>query len=75
MDEKEVILLRSIGDRIRLFRLKNNLSQSQLGFEIKSDGRHVRRIEKGETKMNVILLVRISKILNCHLTDLVLLAE
>ena len=55
---------------VRKKRVSLKISQAQLAFEINSDGRHIRRIEKGEVNLSFITLLRISKTLEIDLKEL-----
>jgi transcriptional regulator with XRE-family HTH domain len=68
---EEENILKLIGNTIRKLRTKNNISQAQLAFEVKTDGRHIRRIEKGEVNLSFITLYRISQVFDCSIDDLI----
>lgn len=71
MSPEEENILKAIGSTIRKLRTKNSISQAQLAFEIKTDGRHIRRIEKGEVNLSFITLYRISQVFDCSIDDLI----
>jgi transcriptional regulator with XRE-family HTH domain len=60
-ETKELIKL---GELIRKRRIKLKLSQAQLAFELGTDGRHIRRIEKGEVNISYLTLNKICIALN-----------
>lgn len=70
LQNDEIELLKKVGDSIRKVRVLNKISQAQLAFEIKTDGRHIRRIEKGEVNVSFITLYRISQVLGIEIKDL-----
>ncbi len=71
LTENEHTMLVSIGDIIRKERLNQKMSQAQLAFEIQTDGRHIRRIEKGEVNVSFITLYRVSIALGISFSQLV----
>jgi ribosome-binding protein aMBF1 (putative translation factor) len=46
--KQETKALLQLGATIRKKRVELSMSQAQLAFEVGTDGRHIRRIEKGE---------------------------
>ena len=71
LEEFETDMLCKIGCKIRKERTRLKISQAQLAFEVKTDGRHIRRIEKGEVNMSFVTLYRISISLECSIQDLI----
>lgn len=70
LQNDEISLLKTIGNSIRKVRIKNKISQAQLAFEVKTDGRHIRRIERGEVNLSFVILFRISQVLGTTISDL-----
>jgi transcriptional regulator with XRE-family HTH domain len=65
-DTKELLKL---GESIRKKRIELKISQAQLAFELGTDGRHIRRIEKGEVNVSFLTLKKISSSLNINIAD------
>lgn len=63
-------ILKSIGDNIRKYRLKQNISQSQLAFEINTTLRQIQRIEKGESNAGIIYFIKIAEALDLDFNKL-----
>lgn len=70
LNKAESKILKSIGDNIRKYRLKQNISQSQLGFEINTTLRQIQRIEKGETNAGVLYFIKIAEALDVDINKL-----
>lgn len=70
LQDEEIEQLKSIGNSIRKLRIQNKISQAQLAFEVKTDGRHIRRIEKGEVNISFTTLFRISQVLGTSISHL-----
>lgn len=70
LNKAENKILKSIGDNIRKYRLKQNISQSQLGFEISTTLRQIQRIEKGETNAGVLYFIKIAEALDIDINKL-----
>ncbi|MGQ0829583.1 MAG: helix-turn-helix transcriptional regulator [Bacteroidota bacterium] len=66
-EQKSLIKLGSV---IRKKRIELKLAQAQLAFELGTDGRHIRRIEKGEINISYITLLKISESFDISLEDL-----
>ena len=54
-----------IGQRIKFFRQKSNLSQEELGYLINTDRQYVSKLEHGKKNMTFNNLDKIIKALNC----------
>ena len=63
-------ILKSIGDNVRKYRLKQNISQSQLGFEINTTLRQIQRIEKGESNAGILYFIKIAEALDVDIGKL-----
>lgn len=64
-------LLKDLGQRIRVARLAQNISQAQLGFECGVHGEYIGRIERGLQSPTITTLHAIAKTLDVKLRDLV----
>ncbi len=60
-----------IGGRVRKRRLKLGWTMMDLAFETDIDYRQIGRIERGETNFTIGTLIRICKVLNIRLKDIV----
>lgn len=63
-------LLKKTGNRISLFRKKQNLSQSQLAFEAGLPLMQISRIERGVINSSISTLSAIANALDISLKDL-----
>jgi transcriptional regulator with XRE-family HTH domain len=68
MKEKEI--LAAIGARIKMLRLKRNMTQNDLAIEYDIEKASISRIEAGLINITVRTLYRISKALNISVADL-----
>lgn len=68
MDDKE--LLKEFGKTIRDYRIKKSISQEALSFECELDRTYIGSIERGERNVSLINIVKISKALNIHPSNL-----
>ncbi|MGN0031039.1 MAG: helix-turn-helix domain-containing protein [Candidatus Gastranaerophilaceae bacterium] len=64
-------ILKKLGANIRQLRLKKNLSQEELAFQINSARNFIGCIERAEKNSSVITLCRISNALGVSLSELV----
>lgn len=64
LNKVEGKFLKTIGENVRKHRVQNDISQSQLAFEINSSLRQVQRIENGEANSSIIYYYRIAEVLN-----------
>jgi transcriptional regulator with XRE-family HTH domain len=60
----------SVGENIRKYRLKNNMSQSQLAYEVSVTLRQIQRMEAGETNASIISYYKIAQVLEIDLNTL-----
>ena len=60
----------AIGQRIKEFRKKENMTQEQLADAVNISPSHMSHIETGITKLGLSVLVGIAKALNVHTDDL-----
>lgn len=76
MDKKEHTfiekkLLKKIGESIRTYRLKNNMSQEELAYESGLDRAYVGRVERGEKNISVLSLKKISDALKIDFVKII----
>ena len=69
LNKWEYRFLKTIGENVRKHRVQNDISQSQLAFEINTSLRQVQRIEKGEANSSIIYYYRIAEVLNISFED------
>jgi len=67
---EEKKLLQKIGERIRYFRIKAELSQEKLSFESNLDRTYIGSVERGERNIAVINLNKLAKALNVSISEL-----
>lgn len=73
MEEKEeILLLKSVGEKIRKKRNELNLSQELLSYDANIPRNQIGRIERGEINTSIIALHKICKALNIKIMDLFL---
>lgn len=53
-------LAKHLGKKIKLARVENDMTQSQLGMQTNIDSSHIGRIERGEVNITVETLYRIA---------------
>lgn len=70
INEKDKEFLINLGRRITQLREEQNLSKTQLAFELNTSESSIRRIEKGKVNVGVIMLNRLSVALNTTLSEL-----
>ena len=61
---------KKIGDSIKFYRKKNNISQESLAYNIGVDRTYISALEQGSKLASVYCLFLISKELNIELKDL-----
>ncbi len=62
--EKEKKFLRKLGENLRTFREKQDLSQEALAFKAGLDRTYISGIERGERNISVITLSKIAEALD-----------
>jgi transcriptional regulator with XRE-family HTH domain len=70
IDNEEILLLKSVGKKIRQRRTELNLSQESLAFDADIPRNQVGRIERGEISTSIITLSKICIALNIEIKDL-----
>ena len=66
--EKKLLVL--LGKRIRELRIRENISQAQLGFEIGRSREQVNHIENGRVNTSFFTLYKIAQSLNVEFEEL-----
>ncbi len=61
---KDKQILIDIGVRIRKLRLRKDITQAQMAFELHTSTRHYQRIENGEINTSLLKLIKIANILD-----------
>jgi transcriptional regulator with XRE-family HTH domain len=67
--------IESIGENIRILRLKNGFSQEQLALNAGVNTSYIGQIERGEKNPTIKTLEKISKALEIALIDLLFLVD
>lgn len=70
IENDEIELVKSVGDKIRMRRLEINLSQETLSYDANIPRNQVGRIERGEISTSITTLHKICKALNINIKDL-----
>ena len=67
-DGQQQKILISFGKKVTYLREKQELTKVQLAYELGIDEKHLRRIEKGELNIGILLLSKLSIVLDvsCH---------
>ncbi len=63
--------LQQIGINIRRIRTEKSISRAQLAYEIGSSEKHLSRIELGEVNSGIVTYLKIVRVLNISLADLI----
>ncbi len=69
--EKIKNMILKIGNRIRKRRLSMGWTMMELSYEAETDYRQIGRIERGETNFTIGTLIRICKVLDIRLKDII----
>lgn len=64
--------LKVIGSNVKKYRLKNNISQAQLAFEINTTLRQIQRIEAGSANFGILYLRKIAEVLEIETNKLII---
>ncbi len=67
----EIKFLKKIGESIRIYRLKNDMSQEELAYESGLDRAYVGRVERGENNISILSLLKISQVLKIEVSTLI----
>ncbi|WP_310560161.1 helix-turn-helix transcriptional regulator [Flavobacterium sp.] len=70
LENDEITLVKSVGEKIRLRRLEINLSQETLSYDANIPRNQVGRIERGEISTSITTLHKICKALKIEMRDL-----
>lgn len=64
------VYLKALGSTIRKLRKELDLSQEELAHRSSIDRSHMGKIERGERNVSVVNIIRISRALQCSLSEL-----
>lgn len=70
IENDEINLIKSVGEKIRMRRLEINLSQELLSYDANIPRNQVGRIERGEINTTIVTLHKICKVLKISIKDL-----
>lgn len=70
IENDEIELVKSVGEKIRMRRLEINLSQELLSYDANIPRNQVGRIERGEISTSITTLYKICKALKISIKDL-----
>lgn len=70
IEDENIELIKSVGNKIRLRRLELNLSQETLSYDANIPRNQIGRIERGEISTSISTLYKISKALNINIKEL-----
>lgn len=70
IENEEIELIKSVGEKIRKRRLELNLSQELLSFDANIPRNQVGRIERGEISTSITTLHKICKALKIDIKEL-----
>ena len=70
LNKEDKLFLATVGENVRKYRFKTNLSQSQLAFEINTTLRQIQRIEAGTANASVIYYKKIAQVLEIDFKEL-----
>ncbi|MDI9310796.1 MAG: helix-turn-helix transcriptional regulator [Limnohabitans sp.] len=69
-EDKDILILKSLGEKIKKKRQELNLSQETLSFDANIPRTQLGRIERGEINTTVLTLYKISDALKIELAQL-----
>ncbi len=72
LENDEIELIKSVGEKIRLKRIELNLSQETLSFDANIPRNQIGRIERGEINTSINTIHKICKALKIEIKDLFL---
>jgi len=58
-------IAKNLGKKIKLVRIENDMSQSELAQTANIDSSHIGKIERGELNITVVTLFRLAEALKC----------
>lgn len=67
---KDIQIVKNIGYNLRILRLKNNLTQSQVAFELNTSTKQYQRIEYGEINTSILTIIKLAEILEVSVSDI-----
>lgn len=70
VENEEIELIKSVGEKIRLKRLELNLSQEILSYDANIPRNQIGRIERGEISTTISTLYKICKALKIEIREL-----
>lgn len=70
IENDEIALIKSVGEKIRMRRLEINLSQEILSYDANIPRNQIGRIERGEISTTISTLYKICKALKIEIRDL-----
>lgn len=70
IENEEIQLIKSVGEKLRQKRILLNLSQETLSYDANIPRNQVGRIERGEINTSIIVLHKICKALNIEIKEL-----
>ena len=71
MSDEKKILLKKLGERVKMIRLEKNLTQVDLASLASKDQQSIQRLESGNINPSFYYLNEISKALSVNLKDLI----
>lgn len=66
--EQEILI--TIGRKIRVIREEQGLTQFNLAYDAGLSKNQIGRVERGENKLSIIAIIKISKVLKVHISEL-----
>lgn len=70
LQDEEIVLIKSVGEKLRQRRTELNLSQEVLSFDANIPRNQIGRIERGEISTTITTLQKICKALKIEIKDL-----
>ena len=70
VDNDEIVLIKAVGEKLRLRRLELKLSQEILSYDANIPRNQIGRIERGEISTSISTLYKICKALKIEIRDL-----
>lgn len=63
--------LKKIGETIRIYRVKNEITQEELAYQSGLDRAYVGRVERGENNISILSLLKIAQVLKVEVSLLI----